>query len=113
MSNWVAQANFRKELQEVELETGRKQRYAISGETPGGRGNLTDSMFMWTFDPDSLLQEQGTTLRLTIVRCLRAGVMEQWSKGPVEGFVNKLKLVNCQGYGRAGFELLRARVLAA
>ena len=44
---------------------------------------------------------------------VRAGLTEEWSNGPVEGFVNKLKLVKRQGYGRAGFGLLRARVLAA
>ncbi len=44
---------------------------------------------------------------------VRAGLTEKWSNGPVEGFVNKLKLVKRQGYGRAGFELLRARMLAA
>jgi transposase len=44
---------------------------------------------------------------------VRAGLVEEWSNGPVEGFVNKLKLIKRQGYGRAGFELLRARMLAA
>ncbi|MDP9476722.1 MAG: transposase [Actinomycetota bacterium] len=44
---------------------------------------------------------------------VRAGLTEPWSNGPVEGFVHKLKLVKRQGYGRAGFDLLRARVLAA
>ena len=44
---------------------------------------------------------------------VRAGLTEPWSNGPVEGFVNKLKLVKRQGYGRAGFDLLRARVLVA
>ena len=44
---------------------------------------------------------------------VRAGLTETWSNGPVEGFVNKLKLVKRQGYGRAGFELLRPRMLAA
>ena len=44
---------------------------------------------------------------------VRAGLTEEWSNAPVEGFVNKLKLVKRQGYGRAGFDLLRARVLAA
>lgn len=44
---------------------------------------------------------------------VRAGLMEKWSNGPVEGFVHKLKLLKRQGYGRAGFELLRARMLAA
>ena len=44
---------------------------------------------------------------------MRAGLTEKCSNGPVEGFVNKLKLVKRQGYGRAGFDLLRARMLAA
>jgi transposase len=35
-----------------------------------------------------------------------------WSNGPVEGQVNRLKLIKRQMYGRAGFALLRARVLA-
>ncbi len=42
-----------------------------------------------------------------------AGLAEEWSNGPVEGFVNKPKLLKRQGYGRAGFRLLRARMLAA
>ena len=44
---------------------------------------------------------------------VRAGLTEEWSNGPVEGFVHKLKLLKRQGYGRAGFDLLRARMLAA
>lgn len=44
---------------------------------------------------------------------VRTGLTEEWSNGPVEGFVTKLKLVKRQGYGRANFDLLRARVLAA
>lgn len=44
---------------------------------------------------------------------VRAGLTETWSNGPVEGFVHKLKLLKRQGYGRAGFELLRARMLLA
>jgi transposase len=45
---------------------------------------------------------------------LRAGLTEEkWSNGPVEGFVHKLKLVKRQGYGRTGFDPLRARMLAA
>jgi len=39
--------------------------------------------------------------------------MEQWSNGPVEGQVNRLKLLKRQMYGRASFPLLRARVLQA
>lgn len=44
---------------------------------------------------------------------VRAGLTEGWSNGPIEGFVDKLKLVKRQGYDRAGLELLlRAKVLA-
>jgi hypothetical protein len=35
------------------------------------------------------------------------------SNGPVEGHVNRLKTIKCWMYGRAGFVLLRARVLNA
>ncbi len=44
---------------------------------------------------------------------VRASLTEPWSNGPVEGFVHKLKLLKRQGYGRAGFDLLRARMLSA
>ena len=48
-----------------------------------------------------------------LLAAVRAGLTETWSNGPVEGFVHKLKLLKRQGYGRAGFDLLRARMLAA
>ncbi len=36
-----------------------------------------------------------------------------WSTGPVEGQINRVKLLKRQGYGRAKLDLLRLRVLAA
>lgn len=39
-----------------------------------------------------------------------AALTEPWSNGPVEGHVNRLKVIKRQMYGRAGFPLLRARV---
>jgi transposase len=42
---------------------------------------------------------------------VRAGLTEPWSTGPVEGQITRLKLLKRQGYGRAGFALLRRRVL--
>jgi transposase len=36
-----------------------------------------------------------------------------WSNGPVEGHVHRLKMLKRQMYGRAGFDLLRLRVLHA
>jgi transposase len=44
---------------------------------------------------------------------VRAGLRETWSNGPTEGFVHKLKLVKRQAYGRAGFALLRQRLVRA
>ena len=40
-----------------------------------------------------------------------AAVETKWSSGQVEGQVNRLKAIKRQMYGRAGFNLLRARVL--
>ena len=42
-----------------------------------------------------------------------AGLTFSHSNGQVEGQVNKLKLIKRMGYGRAGFPLLRQRVLHA
>src|SRR6266567_2748603 len=42
---------------------------------------------------------------------MEAAVTEPWSNGPVEGHINRLKMLKRQMYGRAGVELLRARLL--
>ena len=44
---------------------------------------------------------------------VRAALCYPWSQGPVEGQVNRLKLLKRQMYGRAGFPLLRRRMLFA
>jgi transposase len=43
---------------------------------------------------------------------VRAGLSLNWSNGPVEGAVHRLKLKKREHYGQAGFDLLRARVLS-
>lgn len=40
-----------------------------------------------------------------------AGLTLPWSSGPVEGHVNRIKMIKRQRFGRAGFPLLRERVL--
>ena len=40
-----------------------------------------------------------------------AGLTLPWSTGPVEGQVNRLKLIKRSMYGRAEFDLLKLRVL--
>lgn len=45
------------------------------------------------------------------ISAVAAAVDTKWSNGQVEGQINRLKMIKRQMYGRAGFELLRARVL--
>jgi transposase len=42
---------------------------------------------------------------------VKAALKFQWSQGQVEGQVNRLKMLKRQMYGRAKFDLLKARVL--
>lgn len=42
-----------------------------------------------------------------------AGLTLPWSSGVVEGHVNRIKMLKWQMFGRAGFALLRKRVLLA
>jgi len=42
---------------------------------------------------------------------VRAGLTAPWRTGPVAGQITRLKRIKRQGYGRAGFTLLRQRVL--
>jgi transposase len=53
---------------------------------------------------------QGLREDLTAVT---TGLTLDWSNGPVEGQITRLKLLKRQGYGRAGFPLLRQRIRQA
>jgi len=53
---------------------------------------------------DGLQREEGI---------IRAALELPFSNGVTEGHVNRLKMVKRTAYGRASFELLRRRVLAA
>jgi transposase len=44
---------------------------------------------------------------------IEAAVQQDWSNGQVEGSVNRLKTIKRTMYGRAGFDLLKVRVLHA
>ncbi len=44
---------------------------------------------------------------------VRAGLTTHWNSGPVEGTVNRIKMLKRQMLGRASFPLLRKRVLLA
>jgi transposase len=44
---------------------------------------------------------------------IRNALTESWSTGPVEGHINRLKMIKRQMYGRASLDLLQQRVLYA
>jgi transposase len=44
---------------------------------------------------------------------IKAGLTLEWSNGVTEGHIHRLNPVKRQGYGRAGFALLRQRLLQA
>jgi transposase len=44
---------------------------------------------------------------------IKAGLTLEWSNGATEGQIHHLKLLKRQGYGRAGFAILRQLVLQA
>ena len=56
------------------------------------------------------LQRFVRTLRHDL-SAVEGAVTERWSNGPVEGQINRLKMLRRQMYGRAGVEFLRARLL--
>lgn len=47
------------------------------------------------------------------LEAVRGAVTMPWSTSPVEGQISRLKMIKRQMYGRAGFDLLRQRVLHA
>ncbi|MFE2936111.1 transposase [Streptomyces sp. NPDC059278] len=66
---------------------------------------------------DAVRQDDLPTLRTLAAGINRdrdaviAGLTLPWSSGVVEGHVNRIKMFKRQMFGRAGFDLLRKRVL--
>jgi transposase len=87
------------------------QEFAMLVRERGG-----DRLDAWLAEADACavpaLQRFATGLRAD-VEAVRAGLTEVWSNGPTEGFVNKLKAVKRQTYGRAGYTVLRQRIRLA
>lgn len=75
------------------------------------RGNGGGSLAAW-LDAASATALRGFAQGLRADRdAVQAAVQEPWSNGPVEGQINRLKLIKRQMFGRATFDLLRQRVL--
>jgi hypothetical protein len=78
------------------------------------RGGKSETLDCWIQKADGSgiysLKRFAKTLRRDWA-AVRSALQEPFSNGPVEGHINRLKTIKRQMYGRAGFELLRARLL--
>jgi transposase len=76
------------------------------------RGQCTEKSRITKEAKNSLLANFANHLRRDEAALL-AALQQPWSNGPVEGHIHRLKLIKRPMYGRAGFDLLRLRVILA
>lgn len=78
------------------------------------RGKNPDKLNDWLHDAKHsgvrLMQQFARTLSRDL-DAVRNAIVEHWSSGQAEGQINRLKTLKRAMYGRAGIELLRARML--
>ena len=78
------------------------------------RGGKPEGLDAWLIDARAsgiyAMQRFARTVRQDL-EAVRNAVLEHWSNGQTEGQINKLKTLKRAMYGRAGLELLRARIM--
>jgi transposase len=78
------------------------------------RGGTIEVLNTWLSDAVSsgihAMRQFAATLRRDLA-AVRNAISEPWSNGQTEGQINRLKTLKRAMYGRAGTELLRARML--
>jgi Transposase len=75
-----------------------------------GRRDLEAWLAAVEADDRSGLRSLATGIRYD-QQAVTNGLTLHWNSGRVEGTVNKIKMIKRQMYGRAGFDLLRKRVI--
>ena len=78
------------------------------------RGNEPDKLNQWLDDAQSSRVssiERFARVLHRDVDAVKNAITETWSNGQAEGQINRLKTLMRAMYGRAGVELLRARLL--
>ena len=82
--------------------------------TPSKKPRTTVALHRWLDRAHATgiasIQNFAALLRRDIL-AVEAAVTTRWSNGQVEGQINRLKMLKRQMYGRAGVELLRARLI--
>jgi transposase len=61
--------------------------------------------------PKPVNRHDSITLLARDIDAVRNAIAEPWSSGQAEGQINRLKTLKRAMFGRAGIELLRARML--
>jgi transposase len=78
------------------------------------RGGDVEKLTVWLYDADRSalygIRRFVHTLRLDLAAVCNA-IAEIWSNGQAEGQINRLKMLKRAMYGRAGVDLLRARMI--
>jgi hypothetical protein len=78
------------------------------------RGGTPERLDAWLIDARAsgiyAMQRFARTIRHDL-EAVRNAVLEPWSNGQTEGQINKLKTLKRAMYGRAGVDLLRARIM--
>jgi transposase len=80
------------------------------------RERQTDHLEQWLSMAEKSQQADFQAFALGLRRDQQAvanALKLEWSNGPTEGAITRLKLIKRTGYGRASFETLRRRVLLA
>src|SRR4051812_49699233 len=118
---WVRRAEKRKPAEQARLDAirARSEELAATLDLADGFAELIrkrshETLAEWLAraeaSPDPDLRRFAEGIRRDEA-AVHAAVTKTWSNGPVEGHINRLKTIKRQMYGRAGFVLLRARVL--
>lgn len=78
------------------------------------RGGDVEKLTVWLHDADRStlygIRRFVHTLRHDLA-AVRNAITETWSNGQTEGQINRLKMLKRAMYGRAGVDLLRARMI--
>jgi transposase len=78
------------------------------------RGGDVEKLTAWLHDADRSalygIRRFVHTLRHDLA-AVRNAITESWSNGQTEGQINRLKMLKRAMYGRAGIDLLRARMI--
>jgi transposase len=90
-------------LRRLVLQFRALLRWREAGKLANWMGRASTSGFHW-------VAQFAKTLRRDL-EAVELAIETPWSNGPLEGHINRLKMIQRQMYGRAGLALLRAHVL--